>query len=259
MKKIDRTGEIRKLEDGVIKIIKYNNRGDIFVKLEDGNIVHTRYPNFLKMKSSYPSTNQFKQIYNNKEIELIKKNTEKKWRKDNKKDLYTKKKIYMNERPWIEVYSNLLKRCNGDSEKYPTYVECKICDEWLNNKEKFYKWYQDNIYDCEENIQLDKDIKIKGNKLYSPNTCLLVPLSINSLFKVYNGKTKGVNKNGNRYRVYLNKFSKYTYFGSYSTEQEAYNVYLREKEKYIHEVGEKWKNKVPNEIYQILINYKLRN
>lgn len=46
-----------------------------------------------------------------------------------------------------------------------------ICDEWLNDFEKFYQWSIDNGYS--KNLQLDKDIKGNG-KLYSPETCCWV-------------------------------------------------------------------------------------
>jgi len=55
-------------------------------------------------------------------------------------------------------------------ELNPTYKGCYVCDEW-HNFQNFAKWFHDNYI---SNCHLDKDIKIKGNKVYSPDTCLLV-------------------------------------------------------------------------------------
>lgn len=41
--------------------------------------------------------------------------------------------------------------------------------------------------DSGEPVELDKDIKVKGNKVYGPDTCLYVPRTINTFF----GGTKG--------------------------------------------------------------------
>jgi len=54
--------------------------------------------------------------------------------------------------------------------KIPTYTDCEVCDEW-HNFQVFAEWFKDNYID---GYELDKDIKIKGNKLYSPSTCLFV-------------------------------------------------------------------------------------
>ena len=54
-----------------------------------------------------------------------------------------------------------------------TYKGCTVCDEW-HNFQNFAKWFDDN-YPCDDlRYELDKDIKIDGNKIYSPDTCLFV-------------------------------------------------------------------------------------
>ena len=41
-----------------------------------------------------------------------------------------------------------------------------------------------------EGRYLDKDILVRGNKLYSPDTCLFVPQEINNLLTVQNKRGK---------------------------------------------------------------------
>jgi len=60
----------------------------------------------------------------------------------------------------------------------PTYEDCSVCDEWLTFS-NFLSWYEANHVD---GFDLDKDLKVKGNKIYSPDTCLFVPQEVNRLF-----------------------------------------------------------------------------
>lgn len=78
----------------------------------------------------------------------------------------------------------MMNRCYGDKHKYSqySYKGCTVCEEW-HNYQNFAKWYEDNYYNCEEELELDKDIIIYGNKLYSPETCLFVPKLVNTSYR----------------------------------------------------------------------------
>ena len=82
------------------------------------------------------------------------------------------------------TWNNMLKRCYDEKyhEKYPTYKDCEICEEW-HNFQKYGKWFEENYYSIEgEKMCLDKDVLVKHNKIYSPETCIFVPERINTLF-----------------------------------------------------------------------------
>lgn len=70
-------------------------------------------------------------------------------------------------------------------EKYPSYKECSICSDW-KYLSKFVEWIitQETYNSFKSNPKagwcLDKDIKVKGNKIYSPLYCSLTTISINS-------------------------------------------------------------------------------
>lgn len=93
-------------------------------------------------------------------------------------------------------WSNMLKRCYSKEfhKENKSYIGCYVCDEWLNYQ-NFAKWFYDNYV---EEYHLDKDLKIYGNKLYSPDTCIFVPRSINNFFwkKKYKELPNGVVKAG---------------------------------------------------------------
>lgn len=67
-------------------------------------------------------------------------------------------------------WKGMLERCYSDKyqEKKPTYIGCTVCDDWLNFQ-NFAEWFYRTFPG--EDYQLDKDIKVKHNKLYSPWTC----------------------------------------------------------------------------------------
>lgn len=70
------------------------------------------------------------------------------------------------------TWFNMLQRCYSPEyhKKQPTYKDCTVCDEW-HNYQVFAEWYDKNYI---KGFALDKDIKVKGNKVYSPETCLFV-------------------------------------------------------------------------------------
>ncbi len=70
------------------------------------------------------------------------------------------------------TWKSMLMRCYSEKyhAKFPSYIDCSVCDEWLDFQ-VFALWFTDNY---KAGMQLDKDIKVDGNKVYSPSTCLFV-------------------------------------------------------------------------------------
>lgn len=75
------------------------------------------------------------------------------------------------------AWYNMLLRCYSEKhrDKYPTYSDVYVCDDW-HNFQNFAKWYTDNKV---AGMELDKDIKISGNRIYSPEACMFVSQSEN--------------------------------------------------------------------------------
>lgn len=55
----------------------------------------------------------------------------------------------------------------------PCYAEASVCDDW-HSFQVFADWYYENHPLDGTTYHLDKDLKVKGNKIYSPSTCLFV-------------------------------------------------------------------------------------
>ncbi len=64
---------------------------------------------------------------------------------------------------------SMIKRCydKKTQEARPTYKGCTVCDEWLSFN-SFYSFY---LLNYKPGFHLDKDKRVKGNKVYSPETC----------------------------------------------------------------------------------------
>lgn len=166
----------------------------------------------------------------------------------------------------ISTWCHMLERCYNVSDdiRQASYEGCTVCDEWLNFQ-NFAKWYENNYYECSRKLNLDKDIIIHDNKVYSPNNCLLVPDRINSLFeksKAIRGDLPiGVSRywyDNSKYLAILkigNRKSKT--IGIYNTPTDAFNAYKKEKEKFIKIIANDYKNEIPKKTYNILMNYKV--
>ena len=112
-------------------------------------------------------------------------------------------------------------------------------------------------------MQLDKDILFKNNKIYSPQNCIFVPRVINMLF-VKSNKIRGVypigvsyNKTNNKYVAHCNAQNSTIHLGTYSTSQEAFVVYKKHKEQKIKDIANKFKLKIPKQLYSALVNYEV--
>lgn len=80
--------------------------------------------------------------------------------------------------PYYRTWSNMLMRSYNDKykQKYPTYQDVTVCEEWYSFI-NFRSWMETQDW---EGKQLDKDILFRGNKVYSPDTCVFVDGAVNS-------------------------------------------------------------------------------
>jgi hypothetical protein len=231
------------LVDGsIVKIIKYKNCKDITIQFDYGFEVKTRMMCVKRDNIKHPLQ---KTVYNIGYIGLGSYSTS-----DNLV-LYDK-------------WSGTLRRCYDEKyqEKHPSYIGCSVAEDW-HNFQNFAKWFEKN-YNPEtmHKWQLDKDILVKGNKIYSPETCCFVPSEINNLFikrKVDRGRyCIGVSFN-KRDKLYSANISAKNYKGkrNFKTELEAFNLYKLLKEKQIKEIADKWRGEITEEVYNAMYNYKV--
>ena len=174
--------------------------------------------------------------------------------------------------------SNMKKRCYNENyhKVRPDYKDCTICDEWLDDKKSFYEWVDHNFYEIEgePTAELDKDILVPGNKIYSPDTCIFVPKRINDLFVHIHGRKKNGLPTGVTYSKKTGKYQatvrescetedsentkkkKGVQLGYFDTIEEAYEVYKAHKLAEIIYIADCYKDVIPDKLYQAMINWK---
>lgn len=98
-----------------------------------------------------------------------------------------------------DTWRSMMSRCyskNYQHEK-PTYAGCTVCKEW-HNFQNFAKWFESYYI---EGFELDKDIIFKGNKWYSPITCMFVSQNDNAI-KAHAKSYKMINPKGETVEIY---------------------------------------------------------
>ena len=110
---------------------------------------------------------------------------------------------------------------------------------------------------------MDKDILLRGNKIYSEDICVFVPQRVNTLLikstakrgryllGVYFDATK------QKFTAQCNTEGKIKRLGCYKTEEDAYQAYKTFKEGYIKEVANEYKNQLDPRTYEALLLYKV--
>ena len=164
-----------------------------------------------------------------------------------------------------EAWKNMLKRCYDSKlhEKYPTYIGCKVVEEG-HNFQNFAAWYEDNYYEIEDQkICLDKDILIKGNKIYGPDTCVFVPQNINLLF-VKSNAIRGdlpigvyYDKQRRKYAARCKVNSQKRHIGYFDTLEEAFQAYKQFKENVIQSTADEYQYQIPEVLYDAMYNYRV--
>ena len=241
----DCTGKICKsLNSGDFKILKYNNSKDVEIQfLKTGYETTVQLGNIKsgKVKDPYvPSVYSIGIVGTKYPV--------------SEGGVLTKE--YM-------LWCNMLQRCYSDisKKKNPTYTDCEVSDKF-KSYEYFYEWCNKQIGFGVDGFEIDKDLLIKGNKVYSENTCVFIHKGINLLL------TKCVASRGEHLigvswsntsksfiaRVAKNK-GKSEYLGHFKTELEAFNAYKKAKENYLKEQANKYKSQIDLRAYNALMNY----
>ena len=158
--------------------------------------------------------------------------------------------------PYYQVWMSMLTRCYCEKyqQKRPTYTKCLVIKEWLVFS-VFKKWMKAQNW---QGMDLDKDIKIIGNDIYSPETCVFVSRQVNSLLNDC-GSARGEWPIGvifcKRSKKFLSsccKNGKNKHIGYFSNPEEASAAYKKYKYKVILETANKPENTY---IRQYLINH----
>ncbi|UGO46092.1 HNH endonuclease [Bacillus phage vB_BanS_Chewbecca] len=237
----NRLGEINYNEcKSKMTIVEYNSHEDIVVEFENGFRVKTKYRYFKRGK--------VKSVYDKTLCGVG----------------YIGEGKYKSKSNAYKIWSSIMNRVYDIEYHHnnPTYSGCSVAEEW-HNFQIFAKWYDDNYYEIDgQRMQLDKDILIKGNKIYSPETCVFVPQCINLLLTKRENERGmypiGVHAFQNRYKAQCsNGFGKQKHLGMYDTPKEAFIAYKQYKESVIREIANSYIDRIPERLYNVLMEYKV--
>lgn len=153
------------------------------------------------------------------------------------------KRIINGVRVGCPIYSKWCKmftRCHEEwyQDLHPTYKGCSICPEWMLFS-SFKSWAEDMPW---QGRDLDKDFLSGDSKVYSPDTCILIPQEINK-FLTIRTNDRGANPLGvthnsayvkgqskKPFRAQCNDYNGKRYgIGTFYSEMEAHVAYLKFK------------------------------
>jgi hypothetical protein len=129
-------------------------------------------------------------------------------------------------------WSSMFSRCyNQNDPEYNLYggMGGSVSEQW-KNFQNYADFFEGVSY---QNLELDKDILVPGNKVYSQDNCVFVPRYVNALVKlkiVLNGYPAGVyfKKDNSRTKTRENPFAAETHgkhLGSFPTAMDAHRAW----------------------------------
>lgn len=143
------------------------------------------------------------------------------------------KKVLVWRCPFYKKWADMLHRALSKREKmrYKSYEGASVCDDWLKLS-NFRAWMETQEW---EGKQLDKDLLVPGNKLYSPETCVFIGPKLNKFLisgESHRGECLvGVHQKDGKYASQCcNPFTgKQEHLGTFSNEIDAHMAWRAKK------------------------------
>lgn len=162
------------------------------------------------------------------------------------------------------LWNSMLQRCYSSNcqLKQTTYIGCSVSEDF-KNFQYFAEWCNNQIGFAIKGWHLDKDILHKGNKQYSPTSCVFVPREMNNLILQNNalrGKLPiGVSYSKRRrvYRAQIRDNGTNICLGSFENPEKAFLCYKVNKEVRVKLFAEEYKDRIDPRAYDSLINWSV--
>lgn len=173
----------------------------------------------------------------------------------------------LNKPSWVYTrWINMLERCYSPEWHIakPAYLPCETEEHW-HNFQNFADWAECQVGYGVRGWQLDKDILVHGNKLYSRGTCCFVPNDLNSLLIKCGDTRRGSCVVGATFCESSGKFhaqcsrtgTTSSFLGTFKTEGEAFICYKGHKETYLQDKANKWQHEIDQRVYNALMCYEV--
>ena len=160
-------------------------------------------------------------------------------------------------------WHGMIERCYDikRSKKNKSYIDCDVSSEW-HDFQNFAEWFYNQDYN-DMGYELDKDLLAKGNRVYGPENCRLVPRELNILLlnrQSHRGAyPQGVdfNKASGKFRARVKNNGKSKSLGYFDCPNKAYQAYKLAKERYVKNTALAWANRVDWDVFLALMNWTL--
>lgn len=158
-----------------------------------------------------------------------------------------------------KAWENMISRCyNPAFTRKHNYAGCTVSSEWIEFHD-FNKWIMAQPGYGVEGFQLDKDLLVKGNRIYGPDTCALIPRQINQLLtnsrKTRGDLPVGVSIYKGLIKARTTMYGKTKYIGLYGTVEDAFLAYKAVKEAHIKTIANEWRGRISERAYLAMMNY----
>lgn len=162
---------------------------------------------------------------------------------------------------YYSVWNSMLKRCYSNSvkDRRPNYKGTVVCEDWkyLPN---FKSWFDKNYI---QGWVLDKDLKVFGSEIYSPETCSFVPNEINVLVNS-NKAIRGcsgicgvfLDKRDGKYYPKISMGKEIWYGNGYYDSEKAFQVYATKKKDWVLKVIDNYPD-IDDKVKSNLINCEI--
>jgi len=153
--------------------------------------------------------------------------------------------------PYYVTWKSMINRCYAGTNK--AYLDCIVCDEWLTFS-VFREWMKSQNW---QGMHLDKDALVEGNKVYSPETCVYIPSSLNLLLATGRSNTTGyplgvTKAPSGRFLAKCRDGGSPKHVGLFDTPEEAHIAYCSFKGNLIKKAAQSYEHTNPK-LYSALI------
>lgn len=134
--------------------------------------------------------------------------------------------------------------------KHNTYNDCKVSEDWFD-----YQTFAKDYHECKyktEKSDLDKDLLVLGNKLYSKELCVYLPEELNKAIMI-RGNISVFHKRDSIFETICNG----QYLGRSNNPLDLADLWLDVKYNHIATLAIKYKDVISPAAYKSLMNIKI--
>lgn len=180
--------------------------------------------------------------------------------------VYEPRRLCMADSPEVRkmyrVWNGMLRRAEPKyAERYLTYAGTSVAPEFHHFAE-FSEWAMRQPGWDGDGFQLDKDLLVKGNRVYSAATCVFLPKAINVLL------TRGDANRGalpigvkifrhHGYSARIKIDGRDTGLGIFKSADAAFSAYKQAKEANIKRIAELYRHDIDPRAYAALLAYQV--